>query len=267
MQHRFSVLIIYALATFWAVVAILMHEQPEYVLLAVYLIGSIVFYLGLRILLRHADRVPLPFRDSQISFRKSSLFVKLQNLADQAVPVLKGLMTLLVMLALAAGSRATLKEAMFAIGVTSVGVILLWLTRDPRNNVFHAFLYLSGLVLIVLLDSQAGQLLFGRVAVGQVALCLFVLMLPLVVFKIVFKREDELFLSTPFDFLILSMSLSLVVVGPEVAVSYNLPWLIGKAVVLFLGLKVVAVSGNSSARQVCIAMLSAMLLVAARGIG
>ncbi|RMG54566.1 MAG: undecaprenyl/decaprenyl-phosphate alpha-N-acetylglucosaminyl 1-phosphate transferase [Gammaproteobacteria bacterium] len=266
-QHRFTVLIIYGLSMFWAVVAILMHEQPEYLLLGTYLLGSTFFYLMLRFFLRYPDRLSLPIRDSQRSLRDSVLFARLQSLADQTVPVLKGLIALLVLLALVAGGRATVQEAVFAMGVIGAGAVLVWITRDPRNHFLHAFLYLAGLVLIVLLDQSGDQLLFGRFPVGRIELMLFALMLPLVVVKIVFKRDEELFLSTPFDFLILAMSLSLVMVSPELTIAYNLPWLIGKAVVLFLGLKVVAVGTRASAQQVCTAMLAAMVFVIVRGIG
>ncbi|TYO98340.1 UDP-GlcNAc:undecaprenyl-phosphate GlcNAc-1-phosphate transferase [Geothermobacter ehrlichii] len=266
-QHRFTVLIIYGLSLFGAVCALQLHEQPEYLLLAGYLAVSGLFYLALRFVLRHRDRFPLLQRDSQAGLKQTAAYRRMQDLADLAVNGLKALVGLLLLLAVLAGGRASTQEAIFALAVVGSGAVLVWLTRDPGNHFFHGFLYLAGLVLIVLLEQAGGHRIVGELDVARAGLILYGLMAPLVVVKIIFKRPQEIYLSTPFDFLILAMSLSLVIVSPEVTLAYNLPWIVGKAVLLFLALKIVAISARSYANQVCGAMLAALVIVVVRGLG
>jgi UDP-GlcNAc:undecaprenyl-phosphate GlcNAc-1-phosphate transferase len=254
----------YGLSLFWAVFALVFHDEREYLILAIYLIVNIVNYVILRYVLRHKDQFAFLGNDSESSLQDTRIYKNLRDLGDAAVFALKGLVGLFLVLSIFAISNASMVATSFAVVTLVGGGVLLYLTRDPSNHFVLAFLYLTGIMLVALVERSGSATLLGSLQIGGATNLLFALMAPLVALKIIFKHPEELFLSTPLDFLILAMSVSLVVVSPEMTLTYHLPWVIGKAIVLFLALKIIAVGTAKRSHQVCTAMLATLCLVIVR---
>lgn len=263
-RHRFTVLIIYGLSLFWAVVALVFHEAPEYLLLGSYLGLTLLSYVALRHLLRHRERYRFLASDSEPSLRQTRIFQQLHRLGDRMVFALKGLVGLFLILSIfAIGHTSTLATSFVVVTLVGGGV-LLYLTRDPGNHFVLTFFYLTGILLVALVERAATTTLLGSLQIGGITNLLFALMVPLVALKIIFKHPEELFLSAPFDFLILAMCVSLVIVSPELTLAFNLPWVVGKGIVLFLALKIIGVGASQQRRQVSLAMLATLGLVVLR---
>lgn len=263
-QHRFTVLIIYGVSLFWAVFALVFHAWPEYLMLVSYLVITTASYLGLRYLLHHQEQFRFLLLDSQESLTISKTYQRLRNLGDSGVFALKALVGLFLLVSVFAVGSASTVATSFAVIILVASGLLLLLTRDPSNDFVLGFFYLIGILLVALVERADSTTLIGTLRIGSVTNLLFALMGPLVALKIIFKRPQELFLSTPLDFLILAMSISLVIVSPELALAYNLHWLVAKCIVLFLALKILAVNALPQNRQVCTALLSTLCLVVLR---
>lgn len=263
-QHRFTVLIIYGVSLFWAVFTLVFHDWPEYQLLGIYLIMTTIFYFGIRFVQGHRERFQFLLFDSQDSLKKTDAYQLLSDLGDAGVFGLKALVGLFLLVSIFAVGSASTVATGFSVITLVAGGLLLFLTRDPSNDFVLAFFYLTGILLVALVERAGSTTLLGSLQIDSITNLLFALMTPLVALKIVFKRPEELFLSTPLDFLILAMSVSLAIVSPEMSFAYSLPWVIGKGIVLFLALKILAVRAINQSRQVCTAVLSTLCLVVAR---
>lgn len=263
-RHRFTVLIIYSLSLFWAVVALVFHEAPEYLLLGSYLGLTLLNYIGLRHVLRHQERFRFLANDGESSLQQTRIFQQLRRLGDRMVFALKGLVGLFLLLSIFAIGHTSTVATSFVVVTLVAGSVLLYLTRDPGNHFVLTFFYLTGILLVALVERGATTTLLGSLQIGGITNLLFALMVPLIALKIIFKHPEELFLSTPFDFLILAMSVSLVIVSPELTLAFNLPWVVGKGIVLFLALKIIGVGASRQRRQVSLVMLATLGLVVLR---
>ncbi|MDW7646353.1 MAG: MraY family glycosyltransferase [Desulfuromonadales bacterium] len=206
LDHRFTVLLIYGISLFWATVAMIFSHGHAGLLLACYLLTTLVRYGILRYILRHPDRFAFLKRDSSVSWRKSQIFLRIATVVDGLMPVM--LITLVSYLGMVAvwggGGAAHLWQIT---GILFLGMsILLYVTGDSNNYFFLASLYIVGLVTIFVADSSADQVVLWGMQVGEITWVAFILLGCMVFMKVIFRFEGEFFISTP-DMLILGISI------------------------------------------------------------
>ncbi|BCR06703.1 hypothetical protein DESUT3_37720 [Desulfuromonas versatilis] len=245
-HHRGTVILIYGASLGWALVAVGLRQAPAYLLLWGYLLTTLAGYLALRQAIRSPRLVPFLNReDSEASLRETPLFRRLQSLADRGVPLLGGGLLVFLLLCLssvgAEGARVPWPALLL---VLAGGLLSLLLSRRLSNHFVLVFQYAAALLLIHAAEPLAATRLLGELTIGQAETAVLVLVGTLVALRIVFRQPGELFLSTPLEFLILAMSLSVVGLAASLGLGHALQPVIAKAMVVFLGVKVVAVRGR-----------------------
>ncbi|TLM64501.1 MAG: undecaprenyl/decaprenyl-phosphate alpha-N-acetylglucosaminyl 1-phosphate transferase [Deltaproteobacteria bacterium] len=261
--HRFTVLAIYAVSLFWACSALLLHDLPEYALLA-YLVGTAVgFYLLLRYLLRHRARYAFLGTEGEGGLRESVLYNRCCDVVERfmlLVPVI------LALYALMGGHGAfTLPVKVWPVALL-LCLVGLGMRRWGGGGDFQLLVvYAATCLLAFLVWKQTDPLLagFSPKRLGDALLAVVAL---LVVFKIVFRRIGEFFLGTV-DFLALALMIFLSIAAQQ-------PQLIGmqiggplvRAILLMLAARTVASRGPAYRRRLVAGTLVLLAVFAVSGL-
>lgn len=246
-EHRFTVLVIYALSLFWAASALVLQRWPEYLLL-LYLIGTaLLCYLGLRHLIRHRDRYGFLQRDAEKGLRQTVLFVRGADLVDRLLPLLALLLGLFALLAgwvaLADGHPGWLVALLLLAG----GVVMRRLLADGGGEFQLLLVYaLACLAAYVVWRSAEAALLFGAAPkrLGDLLLAATTL---LVALKLLFRRSGEFFLASA-DFLALTLMAFLAIAAQQPQFGHNLAGPLLRAILVVLAARTFASRGPASRR-------------------
>lgn len=265
-QHRFTVIFIYGISGFWGLFCLFFNWLPDYALLGIYLLTSLACYLALRIIMMHPQRYRWLQKDSAASLKESNCYLNLQGWSGPLSLSLKIVLMAYVLLAgtiihPGSGPLATIALLLFA-----GGIVLLIMTGETSNHFLLLVLYAAGFVIILLFQGYQDQVLAFGLTAGQAGNVLLLGATGLIVLKILTRAPGEVYLTTPLDFLILSLSLSLSVISPELQANLNLAPVAAKAIVLFIALKIIAANGGRATRTVYWSIQVALLAIALRGI-
>ena len=249
-HHRFTVIAIYGISTFWAVVALAFNDYPAHVVFYGYLITNIGFYLLLRFMVKNKENFHLLRKDSSKSIRETVLFGNLCGYADRLGQVLAILITIYFLAGASRGIEANPILRDVSILIFAGGMLVLLLSRDISNQFSLFFLYAAALIIIFQNEQISHLQVAGNVTNDHLAGIFFILSAIFVMFKAIFRKPTELIFSTPLDFLILAMSVSLAIISPDLHIVFDLKQAIGRAMIFFLAIKVVAITGSMPLRLV-----------------
>lgn len=244
-QHRFTVLVIYALSLFWACSALLLRHLPEYLLLAYLLVTAGGFYLLLRHLSNNRERYPFLGRDDQGPLRSSATFNRCADFLDRILPLLSVILAIYVLL----GAGCALSNGVQAWPVVLVLLVIgAGLRQWERGGEFMLLLvYATACLLAFVVWNQAGTIVAG-VSPKRLGDALLLAAALLVGLKIMFRRAGEFFLGTA-DFLSLALMIFLAIAAHQPNVfGVNLGGPLLRAILLVLVARTVASRGPASRR-------------------
>jgi len=202
-EHRFTVLIIYAVSLFWASLAIVLSDFPDYFLLLLFLTSAILCYIALRYVSHNLGRFPLLNRDADTGLRNTASFRLIVEQVDRLVPAICLLLLLYVLLACWSVILHNETHWQVALLLLITGV-LLWLRplSDNRQFLMLVVYVAAGIAATeiwhaneVLVNNLSIKLL-GDIVIGTAGV--------LALLKIQFRRKNEFFLSSA-DFLALGV--------------------------------------------------------------
>jgi UDP-GlcNAc:undecaprenyl-phosphate GlcNAc-1-phosphate transferase len=255
-QHRFTVIILYAITLFWSLFAIVFRQLPAWQLLACFLLISLAAYQGLRHVLNHPERFYWLRRDSSRGMRDSLGY---QRLAALAARLAQGL-TVLIFVYLAIGFLVGIVRseggspwqltALLLVGA----VAILLITRNVTNSFLLAMLYFVGLAVTLEVEAHAGSLLVAGLSLEQITDGLLLLIALLAGVKIMMRQDGEFYLAS-IDILLLGLSIFLAVALRSFDATGPLAGAFIKGIVLFIGVKVVTVTSHRQSRAIVIGML------------
>ncbi len=265
MEHRFTVIVIYGITLFWAVVALLAHQLPEYWLLFAYLGGSLIFYLGLRFVLNRPGIFPLLGRDSERGLRETVLYQRLADVTDRLVPVLMVLYLAYLGIGLVSGNLVGdrfwgLFGLLFLVGAG----LLLW-SRNERFSLVLAAFYIGNLLLAFGIEGFDARFRVGEWPSVHPTDWLFLLMALLLAVKVMFRKEGELFLGGV-ELLSLGLAVFAGVVISNLSPTPELFTVLFKGVLLIMVLRILIGSGPRFHRLTFGVTMAALLIGMIQGI-
>jgi UDP-GlcNAc:undecaprenyl-phosphate GlcNAc-1-phosphate transferase len=264
-HHRFTVIIIHGLTLFWTVVALVFYRQPAYLLLSGYLFLSIAFYTALRFLIRNKDKLPVLRRDSDRSWRESDIYRRLSKWSAHTDPVLVGILVVFLVWTMFSPIEVASQVARLSGVLLIISSVSFFLTRDLKHPFLLALLFIAGM--LIAFQSEQIILLDGASTHARATFCnlLFILGGALVLFKIMIRRRDRIFYGSSMDFLLLAMSVSLAILSPELKLTYRLPEVVFKGIVLFVIFKMLSFHSKAMLRWVFWGVHGVLLSFVLRG--
>lgn len=263
-EHRFTVVAIYCLSLFWAIVAVVFNGMVEWALLLFYAILMPLFYLGLRSLRRNKERFSLLGKDSSGSIRLTVTYQRIARLVERLVPVLWLLVVGYLVMAVWFANPADNGLWQMAGLLLLVGVTLLYQTRDSSNHFLLALLYVGIVLIEFCLEGTGHTPLWFGITLNSINYGLFVAVMGGVVLLAVFRQGNRFFLDSV-DYLLLALSVLLSVVfatNPRLE-HFSQPFL--SAVVLFVGIKAVSLYGKRYTRLTVYPVLVVLAVITLRG--
>lgn len=264
-QHKTSVLLIYAITLFWTFIAIFQREQAAWQLLLFFVLASFVGYQFLRFVAYHPEEFScLAFYAPQ-SLLRTRIYLKLASWGKYLVVLLGALLFSLLAVSLAAGCCLGVSSVQYILLTLGVGVGLLLLIRDIRNHFFQIYLFVVGLVLSYEVTQAGANLLFSHYTLADVTNFLYLLMVPLVLYLVLFRNAAEARLTTQLDLLVLAVSLTLAFVAKETVLPFSFPLLVSKAILIFLSIKILTNRSVYFSRPVCGSVLASLVFLILQG--
>lgn len=241
-HHRFTVIVIYTVTLVWVLLAILFHETvPDYLFFGGYLAFVITLYALLRKMLDQPQKFKFLQSDSDAGVRESNFYIRLLSANKYIVFTL---FVLVVGYFLLSATSCSVFNQQYFIQTTVIvllsGLFMLFARPESRPRMSMTF-YVSAIILTVFITEQnCGVISFGNVQLENMINSIFVLVGLSVIYLIAFRRKGEMYLTTPLDFLLLAITVTLAIVSPEIGQNFRLTDVCIKAIVLILAVKILA---------------------------
>lgn len=264
LKHRFTVIAIYALSVACAVSAVANRHAPDRFLLAGFVLGMGAFYLGMRHVRRHRERLPFLGRDSAVGVRHSVTYRRLSDLIAHGDAVILVLISGYLSLAVLAGSLVSDRFVQMALTLVVASVFYLFYTHDARNHFVLAMLYFVSLMVAAVLVRHGRIETLPGWSAKRISDSLLLGLVAIVSLRFLFRKPGEFFLASV-DYLFLCVSVFLVIVAPQVDPSRQLTSILARGIVLFVGLKVAVAKGKRQAMILGCGMLAVLAIIAVEG--
>jgi UDP-GlcNAc:undecaprenyl-phosphate GlcNAc-1-phosphate transferase len=263
-EHRFTVLVIYAISLFWACSALVLSTLPDYALLAFLLATALCFYLLLRHLIRHRERYPFFTRDTEGGIRTSGTFNRCADLADLIMPLLSWLVVGFALLGVVCvlTNGTTVWPVALLLAIVGLGM-RLWSRDGSEFPLLMVYAAACLLAFVIWQQGEAGVfgLSFKRYGDG-----LLLVMALLVGLKLLFRRINEFFLGTA-DFLALALMIFLVIAAQQprlLGISLGGPMV--RAILLMLAARTISSRGPAFRRLLINGSLVVLAVLAVAGL-
>ncbi len=263
--HRFTVLIIYGITLFWSVFAVMGRYRPDYELLFLFIVLSLLGYLVLRYLLYHPALLSRFMRDADETLAQTVIFGRLSKLADRGMPVIKLLLAVYALLAVFAVYEHNSTPWQVAGLLLVVSVWLLIWGHDAGGQFTMIVIYLvTGIAAMEVWHADA--LHFFGLSLKQIGDGLIAVVAVLALLKVAFRKPGEFFLSTV-DFLLLSICTFIAVASQNNAFGFNLIGPLFRFVLLMSAVRTVLSSNQGSQRTLHLAVMVFLAFVVVLGLG
>ena len=257
-EHRFTVVIIYGITTFWVVFSLIGMCLPDYVLFYSFLSLNIGGYL---LLSRGQYRYSLKLgkvKDAHRGIRHSATFNRLSQFADTVIPILQ---SVLAVYALLTGYEMVMHTAvnwqfialLLLIGVT----IKFWGGTDNQFNVL--VIYITTAIAAYEIWEATDLFIFG-LTIKQIGDLLIAVMVVLSCAKFVLRKPREFFLTTV-DYLVLFLCVTLAVASHASAFSFSFAGPLLRFILLLFAIRTVFTRKGNTLAVASNAILIFLLLL------
>lgn len=264
-SHRFTVLALHGLTLLWALVALFLRQLPEHVLLAGYLLLSLVFYGGLRALGRQRERWPLFRNDSEHSLRETALYRTLSGWVAKTNLLLTLALILFLVRAGVHPVRLDGQSLVLSLLLPAVSILTLLMTRSYRHPFLLSLLFSAGLFIAFLTGEFQHPAGAASLLPGFLNSHLFVVSAAVIGLRILFRQDEPFHGHNSLDLLLAAMCLSVAVFAPALNLDARLPEVIFKGMVLFAACKILAFKAQPLFRWVFLGMHGVLLTFVVRG--
>jgi UDP-GlcNAc:undecaprenyl-phosphate GlcNAc-1-phosphate transferase len=252
-EHRFTVLIIYAITVFWSVFAVLGRNRPDYELLMAFLVISLAGYLAMRFLSHNPHLLSRFMRDADEPLSQTVIFGRLSVLADRSVIFIKSLLALYACLATVSVLQHSSFQWQVAILLLAVSLGLRLWGEDEGGQFAMIVVYaVAGIAAMEIW--HASTLTFYGVSVKVMGDIIIAIVAVLSAFKLIFHKGGVFFLATA-DFLMLSVCTFLAVASQNNALGFNINGPLFRFVLLMFAIRTVLSRDGQSPRTLHTAVM------------
>ena len=263
-EHRFTVLILYGITTFWVVVAVIGMHWPDYLLFYAYLGVNVVGYLLLSLASRRPEFLQRYVADANEGIRNSSLYRRISDLADLTVPAIQILLAIYALITVYELLHHNVVPWQIVILLLITGVSLQLLSEDGGRSPFLLLVVYAATGIAAFEVWSGHHTSIGATNVREVGDVLIGMVALLAGIKFTFRKPGEYFLSTP-DFLVLVLCVTMAVASHTSSLIFDVNAPLFRFVLLLFGVRTVLTRQGNTHFVVSNAVLGFLLLVV--GIG
>jgi len=256
-----TVLSIHSLALVWAVAALLLRRQPEYILFSIVVAGSFATHFMINALLRRRylfSGFEEKINRSVSSQERHRLKRAIEQVSSFLIVSLLSLYGFLGAAASAGMESVALVACSLMAGLLG---LLLFAISPKRINLFCLLILITILLISYQVEAVSDSIILGVLSVAWISNAVFVLLALLVVFKFILMKSTDTVLDFLFEFILLAMALTLAVVSADLDLEYHVSGVVSKGIVSFIALKLLIIGSRKQAFVVATAMNLSLLFL------
>jgi len=257
--HKATVILVYGLTYFYSFSALFFYSGADYLLLAGVITSSIFFYAAINIVSRNKIVQRSRVLGSSMPIWK---FRSYRRTVEQSACLIRFIKYLLIFIMLLAAFTPVsgIKEIALGSAVLLFFVSVLVLIPLKWSNIFLLFvLYFCSTFIIYQMENFGRETILLGIPLLTISNSLFIFLMAIEGVKIFLRRRQGLLISSPFEYFILFVAISIPLLPNEFTSKYHLLTVAGKSVILFVAYKLIFMKPVKMNRKI-LAVTSMILL-------
>ena len=263
--HKFTVIIVYLFSYLLAALAGIFHNLPTYQLMALLAFAYTIIYIVAKGFSRIIGRKRQQLIRNNRSLRDTRFYRRLVAVTRFLKFGVKYLIIMALSLSIFIPSPATGETIIICTFLLLFSVVLIFLTNDRGNRFLLFVLYFDGAFVIFLMENLGRSITFLQVPLLFFSHLIFFILFLMVGIKIFIRNRTGEMLSSPIEYLILFIVISVPLFPMELTQRYHLLTVAGKSVILFAAYKLILMRQAWRNRKIIVATLFALLMVTVKG--
>lgn len=251
--HKFTVMMVYGLTYFFSFSALFFYRRADYLLFAGLIISSIIFYAALNFV----SKTDIVHRYRAIRSNrpiwKTRTYRKIVEQCAHLICFIKYLLIIILLLAVFIPVNG-IREIALASGILLLFVAVLVFAPMRWSNVFLPFvLYFCSTFFIYQMENFGRDTILLGIPLLTISNGLFICLMAAEGIKIFLRRNQGLLISSPFEYFILFIVISVPLLPTEYTSKYHLMTVAGKSVILFVAYKLIFMKPVKMNRKILVA--------------
>lgn len=237
--HKFTVILVYGLTYFFSFSALLLYRSEDYSLLAGLIIASTFFYATLHIVSKTDIVKRSNMLRSNLQICKTRTYRKIVEKCAYLIHFIKYLLIFILLLAVFIPVNG-IREIALVSGILLLIITILVLAPLGWSNVFLPYvLYFCSTFIIYQMENFGRETMLFGIPLLTISNGFFICLMAVEGVKIFMRRSQGLLMSTPFEYFILFIVISVPLLPSEYTSKYHLMTVAGKSVILFVAYKLI----------------------------
>lgn len=258
--HKYTVILVYGLTYFFSFSALFFYRRTDYLLLAGLVISSTIFYVALNVVSMTDIIHRYKMLRSNRPIWKTRTYRKIVEQCAYLIRFIKYLLILILLLAVFTPVTG-IREIALVSGILLLFVTVLVLAPLRWSNVFLPFvLYFCSTFIIYQMENFGRETILFGIPLLTISNGLFICLMAVTGVKIFLRRNQDLLISSPVEYFILFIVISVPLLPTEYRSKYHLMTVAGKSVILFVAYKLIFMKPVKMNRKILV-VTSLILLV------
>uniref|UniRef100_A0A831XFT2 Undecaprenyl/decaprenyl-phosphate alpha-N-acetylglucosaminyl 1-phosphate transferase n=1 Tax=Geobacter metallireducens TaxID=28232 RepID=A0A831XFT2_GEOME len=259
--HKMTVIVVYGVSYLFAISALLFRDLRGYQLAPLLLALAALFYFIVHKLSTSTKLRKLMNVFSNQPVRETAVYRRMVSFSGYLMVVIKYVLFAIIMLSLSVPIEESLGIAAGSALLLLLLSFVLLLMKSYWSNLFlQVMLYGSGAFIIFVMENFGRTATIMDLSVLGISKALFVVLLFLEAVKVFIRKRTGHLVSSPFEYFLFFLLLSVPLIPPELTRSYHIMAVVGESVVLFVAYKLILMRNTARNRKV-IAITALALLV------
>lgn len=257
--HKMTVIIVYGVSYLFAISALLFRDLRGYQLAPLLIALGVLFYLTVHKFSTSASLRKLLNVSSNQSVRETAVFRRLVSFSSYLMVAIKYILMAVIMFSLLVPVRENRVVAVVSALLLGASIVLLFMKSRWSNLFLQVVLYGSGAFIIFVMENFGRTATIFDVSVLGVFRLMFAVLLILEAVKVFIRKRSGVLVSSPFEYFLLFLLLSVPLLPVELTRSYHIMAVVGESAVLFVAYKLVLMRHAARNRKVIAVTTLALL--------
>lgn len=264
--HKLTVILVYGVSYLFATIGIALDHFKGYQFFLVLLVLLSLFYFCVHFLARAGKDRRLALVFSNQAIRETATYRKIIEFTRHLVVLIKYLLIAILLLSLCVPPPEKMEIALFSAFLLLLYPPLFFMKKQWSNQFLQLILYFSGAYIIFVMENFGADACIVNVPIRTVSHVLFFMLIGTEGIKILLRKRTTKLISSPFEYFIFFLLLSIPLLPQELTDKYNLITVVGKSVTLFVAFKLILMHRAALNKKVIFAISLVLLVFVWKGL-
>lgn len=262
--HKFSVLLVYGVSYILSAVAVICYKVPDHLLAASLVIFFIVFYAILHYLTKKILLQDMSFLQSDQSIGDTQAYRRIICLSRHIRLSIKYLLVIFIGLSvIIPPTYPTLVSLMASLLIVFI-LIFFFLGHQWSNLILQVVIYLGGALIIFAVENYGYKIKYLGYSLTTYSHAIFVILCTLEGFKIFLRKRTSNLMSSPFEYFIFFVLISISLIPVELTNRFHLLVVAAESIAMFVAYKLILTHQTRNNRKILLATFVALAVIVVR---